>query len=83
MFNPPALLTQESATESESELRRRWLEAFESQRSGSVHDFKTSSQREEDVGEEIMSHGFIYQPEEGNNRPLRQSNRFEWFDTQY
>ena len=82
IFNQPVLLTQESATESESELRRRWLEAFESQRSGSVHDFKTSSQRDEDVAEEA-SNGFIYPLDDGANRQPRQSHRFEWFDTQY
>lgn len=64
--NGPFLITQQSGSENESEMRRRWLEAFESQKSGSVHDFKTSSQRQSILSEDNARDLFVYHDTEVN-----------------
>ena len=61
----PAMHTHESSSENESALRQRWLDAFESQKSGTVYDFKTSNNtghREEGAAasEDVASNGFMY-----------------------
>ena len=63
MFNPQESQKQQSTTESEYDLRCRWLEEFESQSSNSVSDFTSSSQKDEEISVENISHCFDYQSE--------------------
>ena len=78
-MNPAAIASPDNLSENDSELRRKWLEAFESQKSGSNLYRSGFQYDEESIDHESREFNYHEENDGGNGGAAH----LQWFDTQY